>query len=53
MLPRLIGQGPATVWVDDVQLKLAGTVKELRKRICPEKLAVSNSVLEVTLQTLP
>ena len=42
ILPRLIGTGPATVWLDDAQLKLAGSVQELRQADLPAQLTVSN-----------
>ncbi len=50
MLPRLIGHGPAKVWLDDVVLSLVGTLDELRAKDLPERLRASNKVLEVTLQ---
>lgn len=50
MLPRLIGNGPAKVWLDDAVLTLAGTLDELRGGDLPKQLKVSNSLIEVTLQ---
>ena len=49
--PRLIGHGPAVVWVDDYSLEKSGTVRALRPGILPGTLALTNSTLEVTLIT--
>ena len=51
IVPRLMGTGPATVWLDDADLKLAGSVQQMRKAELPAKLTIANPVLEVTLQT--
>ena len=51
MLPRLIGQGPAKVWLDDVVLSLEGSLDQLRSKDLPRSLAASNRILEVTLRT--
>ena len=48
MWPRLIGDGPATVWIDDAVLTLEGTMSDLRARNLPESLRASNYALEVT-----
>jgi len=49
MLPRLIGQGPATVWLDDVQLTRLGTLAQLRSDDLPEQLQLVRGNLDVTL----
>ncbi|HUT36305.1 MAG TPA: glycoside hydrolase [Planctomycetota bacterium] len=49
--PRLIGHGPATVWLDDTSLTLEGTMDDLRAKDLPETLKVSNAALDVTLHT--
>ena len=51
IVPRLIGFGPATVWLDDASLTLEGTMESLRTEGLPETLTASNSLLEVTLHT--
>ncbi len=51
ILPRVIGTGPAKVWLDDAQLRLAGSVRQMRTAGLPAQLAVSNPALEVTLRT--
>jgi hypothetical protein len=51
ILPRLIGNRPATVWLDDVQLRRAGSVAEMRSADLPDELTVSNSLLQVALRT--
>jgi len=51
MLPRLIGSGSATVWLDDAVLNLVGSLDELRAENLPRELTLSNSALEVTLHT--
>jgi len=48
---RLIGRGPATVWLDDASLTLEGTMDELRAKDLPETLTASNAALKVTLHT--
>ncbi|MBW8039733.1 MAG: hypothetical protein FVQ85_07015 [Planctomycetes bacterium] len=49
ILPRLIGNGPARVWLDDATLNIVGTLNQLRSKKLPETLKVANEVLEVTL----
>jgi len=51
ILPRIIGYGPATVWLDDASLTLEGTMDELRAPNLPDALTASNAALEVTLHT--
>jgi len=51
MLPRLTGQGPSTVWLDDASLVLTGTLDELRAEGLAKTLRASTSALEVTLDT--
>ncbi len=50
MWPRLIGDGPATAWLDDAALTLEGTMDDLRARDLPETLTASSKALEVTLR---
>jgi hypothetical protein len=50
ILPRLIGNGPAKVWMDDTTLNLVGTLDQLRAKKLPETLKVANEVLEVTVR---
>ncbi len=47
MQPRLIGYGPATVWVDDYAVARRGNVHALRSRDVPSTLMLSNAALEV------
>ncbi|OHB82963.1 MAG: hypothetical protein A2V98_23770, partial [Planctomycetes bacterium RBG_16_64_12] len=51
ILPRLIGNGPATVWFDDAVLERAGTLDTVRCEDLPETLTAANPLLEVTLHT--
>lgn len=51
ILPRLIGTGPSQVWLDDAELKLTGSVREMRTANLPAQLTVSNAALEVALRT--
>jgi hypothetical protein len=51
ILPRLIGHRPATVWADDLALRRAGSLDELRAKDLPKQLTLSNAALEVTLTT--
>jgi len=50
ILPRLIGHGPATVWLDDATLHLVGTLDKLRAKKLPKTLMIANEVLEVTFK---
>jgi hypothetical protein len=50
IVARLIGNGPATVWLDDARLALAGSLEEMRAKNLPEKLTASSPALEVTLR---
>jgi len=51
IVPRLIGEGPATVWLDDASLTLEGTMDDLRTKGLPETLTAANSLLQLTLHT--
>ena len=48
MLPRLIGDGPATVWLADASLRRTGMVEGVGGRDLPEKLTVGNGTIEAT-----
>jgi len=47
MLPRLIGFGPATVWLDDAELQQSGSLSKLRTPDLPAAFSISNSLLGV------
>lgn len=49
--PRLIGYGPATVWVDDFALEKKLSAATLRRTPLPAVLSVSNATLIVSLNT--
>jgi hypothetical protein len=49
--PRLIGSGPATVWLDDVALSRKGTLDDLRSKNLPASVSTENSALRVTFKT--
>lgn len=51
IVPRLIGEGPATVCLDDASLTLEGTMDALRAKDLPETLKASSTALDVTLHT--
>ncbi len=51
ILPRLIGNRPATVWLDDVVLVQAGTLEALRAANLPESIQLAQKDLDVTLRT--
>lgn len=51
ILPRFIGYGPATVWVDDVSLSLAGDIAEMRDADLPKTLSLENGILRLSLDT--
>lgn len=49
--PRLIGEGPATVWFADARLVPAGSTDALRRKDLPATLRAQNGLLAVTLHT--
>ena len=49
--PRLIGDGPATVWCDDFSLVRQGSLAALRSAALPAALTIRNGALEATLRT--
>ncbi|MFH1922901.1 MAG: glycoside hydrolase [Planctomycetota bacterium] len=51
ILPRLIGNGPATVWFDDAVLKRTGAISEMQSANLPPTLTAQNPLLEATLHT--
>ena len=51
MLPRLIGNGPATVWFADARLTLQGSVDQMRSKDLPRTLSLDGRFLEVVLCT--
>lgn len=51
LTPRVIGNGPATVWFDDYELRRVGSLAEMRAPDLAERVAISNAVLVVTFET--
>jgi Glycosyl hydrolases related to GH101 family, GH129 len=49
--PRLIGRGPTVVWLDDFSLEKSGHVSLMPPTNLPRTLAITNSSLEVALNT--
>lgn len=49
--PRLIGTGPAKVWVDDFNLEKGGSVEDMRTENLPDEISVENDVISLTLKT--
>jgi len=49
--PRLIGDGPSTVWCDDFSLARKGSLSALRSKGVPETVSIRNAALEVTFRT--
>ncbi|MBN1816455.1 MAG: carbohydrate binding domain-containing protein [Sedimentisphaerales bacterium] len=49
--PRLIGNGPATVWFDEVNMSKTGTIRDLQGKGVPVELTISNPLLKVRLDT--
>lgn len=49
--PRLIGYGPASVWVDDYAVAERGNLQAMRAAGIPATLVLSNAVLEVRFNT--
>ena len=51
IIPRVIGTGPAIVWVDDYALVRIGNIGQLRGKEAQKKLSVSNRMLTLTVDT--
>ncbi len=51
IVPRLIGNGPGEVWLDDMVLSAAGTIDVLRAENLPHELHIKGRFLDVTLHT--
>lgn len=49
--PRLIGNGPATVWCDDFALTRQGDIAALRRPNLPAAVSIRNAAICVTLRT--
>jgi len=49
--PRLIGDGPATVWCDDFALTRQGSLSALRTQGLPAAVTIGNAAVEVSLRT--
>lgn len=49
--PRLIGDGPATVWCDDFALTRQPGLDALRPRNLPATVTIGNATIDVTLRT--
>ena len=49
--PRLIGDGPVTVWCDDFSLIRRGSLAELRVSGLPKLVSISNAALDVSFHT--
>lgn len=50
--PRLIGYGPASVWVDDYRVSRAGNISAMRPKDMPRKLQLRNATLNVEFDTV-
>ncbi len=51
LVPRLMGSGPQTLWVDDFTVVRAGRLEDLRAKDLPATLTVRNRAIELTLKT--
>jgi len=49
--PRLIGDGPTTIWCDDFALTRQGHLTALRAQGLPAVMTISNATIDVTLRT--
>ncbi|MHC4742331.1 MAG: hypothetical protein ACYS8Z_10485, partial [Planctomycetota bacterium] len=52
ILPRLIGYGPATVWLDDFSLVKDGNIAQMRPANMPRQLTVAGTAISLTVDTL-
>ncbi len=51
IVARLIGVGPATVWADDLSLRRAGNLADLRGPDLPKSVETKNDLIEVRFDT--
>ncbi len=51
--PRILGAGPATVWIADFAWKPAGNLDDLRDKNMPAQVRLGNDNLNITFHTLP
>ncbi len=51
IVPRMVGTGPASVWLDGFAFAGKGNVRAMRDEGLPDRLTLSNAVLEVRLLT--
>lgn len=51
IIPRVIGTGPATVWIDDVSLRGTGSLKTLRASNLPSRVSATNGLIDVSMTT--
>jgi len=51
ILPRLIGSGKATVWMQGFTIQGVGNLKDLRRGDLPDELEIRNEAISVKLQT--
>ena len=51
--PRIMGTGPATVWIADFSWKLAGNLDDLRDKNLPAQIQFGNDKLDITFNTRP
>ena len=49
--PRVIGYGPATVWLDDVSLQRMSNLRDVRRANLPSSLSLTNTRLVVSFDT--
>jgi hypothetical protein len=51
ILPRVIGNGPATIWLDSFSVAKVGNIQSLRDPKMPAEISIGNKSLAVTLHT--
>jgi len=47
--PRLIGNGPATVWLDDFSLEKEGNIAQMRSKGAGQNLTIENAAISLTV----
>ncbi|MHC4253652.1 MAG: glycoside hydrolase, partial [Planctomycetota bacterium] len=47
---RLIGEGPATVWMDDFSFRKTGNVADMQGADMPEEITLGNKLISVTVE---
>ncbi len=51
VVPRLVGQGPATVWMQQFHCRRTGSMRDMIDRNLPERVTAANDAISLTFHT--